>query len=375
MAHIQVVPRKRKGSRKGRSDKELVVYRVKYRDPNRVQRSRTFERKIDAERFAHSVESDIDRGDYIDPRGAKIPVEERAEKWFNSLSVKPKTKASYVSLLNSRVLPAFKNRRLGNILPSDVQEWVAGMQREGLSASRIRQAVIVLQQIMEAAVRDRLIARNPCEGAKLPKVSKDEAAHFEPDVVDLIVREIGGSYELLFRILGVLGLRYGEGVALRRRHIDLLRKRIKVEESLAEIDGRFEFGPTKSHAARTIPIPPSLIEPLRAHMEELESGPDALLFRGPKGGPLRYRYAYMKVWRAALESLGLPPVGLHILRHSAAARLISAGASPKAVQSIMGHSSAAFTLDVYGHIFESDLDALGEMLDSPGRAGELRRLR
>ncbi len=65
-----------------------------------------------------------------------------------------------------------------------------------------------------------------------------------------------------------------------------------------------------------------------------------------------------------MERAGLPPVGLHTLRHSGAARLISAGASPKAVQSIIGHRSAAFTLNVYGHIFETDLDALGEMLDA-----------
>ena len=374
MAHIQEVPRTRKGSRRGRGGKDLVVYRVRYRDPTRVERSRTFERKVDAERFANSVESDISRGDYIDPRGGQAFVEDRAEKWLQTLSVKPKTRATYESLLRSRVLPAFGRRRLVNVMPSDVQAWVAAMQQEGLSSSRIRQAAIVLQQVMDAAVRDRLIARNPCEGVKLPRIKKDEAAYFEPEVVDQIVGEIDEPYQLLFRILSVLGLRWGEAAALRRRHIDLLRKRIRVEDSLAEISGRFDFGPTKSHSVRNIPIPPSLVEPLREHLAKLEKSPEALLFRGPKGGPIRYRYAYMKLWRPALARLGLPGTGLHTLRHSAAARLISAGASPKAVQSVMGHSSAGFTLNVYGHIFESDLDALAEMLDAPSGSGKLRRL-
>jgi integrase len=71
----------------------------------------------------------------------------------------------------------------------------------------------------------------------------------------------------------------------------------------------------------------------------------------------------MDVWRPMLKKLGLPTVGMHALRHSAAARMISAGASPKAVQSIMGHRSAAFTLTVYGHLFDEDLDALAERLD------------
>jgi integrase len=350
------------------------VYRVRYRDPDRIERSRTFERKVDAERFANSIESDISRGDYIDPQGGQVVFEDRARKWLKSLSVKPKTKTSYESLLRSRVLPAFGKRRLVNILPSDVQEWVAGMQRDGLSASRIRQAAIVLQQVMDAAVRDRLIARNPCTGMKLPRIVKDEAAYFEPDAVDEIIGEIEAPYRLLFRILAVLGLRWGEAAALRRGHVDLLRKRIRVEDSLAEIDGRLEFGSTKSHAVRTIPIPPSIEKPLRDHLAELDKGADTLLFHGPKGGPIRYRYAYMKVWRPALERLGIPPVGLHVLRHSSAARLISAGASPKAVQSLMGHSSAGFTLNVYGHIFESDLDALAEMLDAQGSRSKLRRL-
>ncbi|MDQ4144310.1 MAG: tyrosine-type recombinase/integrase, partial [Actinomycetota bacterium] len=121
-----------------------------------------------------------------------------------------------------------------------------------------------------------------------------------------------------------------------------------------------------------VPIPPSLLGELKQHLgERVEKGPDSLLFRGPKGGPIRYRYAYMRVWRPTLERLGLPSTGLHTLRHSAAARLISAGASHKAVQAIMGHRSAAFTLNVYGHVFETDLDSLGELLDGPTRDDRL----
>jgi len=71
------------------------------------------------------------------------------------------------------------------------------------------------------------------------------------------------------------------------------------------------------------------------------------------------------VWAPTLKRLGLPAVGLHVLRHSAAARMIQAGASPKAVQTILGHRSAAFTLTVYGHLFDADLDDLAARLESP----------
>ncbi|MDQ3955042.1 MAG: site-specific integrase [Actinomycetota bacterium] len=364
MAHIQEVPRKTRGSRRGRGGRALVVYRVRYRDLNRVERSKTFERKVDAERFAAEITSDIGRGDYLDPRAGQVVLEKWVTKWLSTLSVKPKTRASYESLLRSRVLPAFGRRRLDNIRPSDIQGWVSAMHDEGLSASRIRQAVIVLRLVMDAAVQDRLVARNPCDRIKAPRLRQEEAAYFDPATIERILGEIDDQYQLLFRVLAVLGLRWGEAAALRRRHVDLLKRRIRVEDSLAEVSGKLIFGSTKSHAVRTVPIPPSIAAALTRHLKTVDNSPDSLLFRGPKGGPIRYRYAYMSLWRPALERLGLPAVGLHTLRHSAAARLISAGATPKAVQTLLGHRSAAFTLNVYGHVFETDLDALGELLDS-----------
>jgi integrase len=74
-----------------------------------------------------------------------------------------------------------------------------------------------------------------------------------------------------------------------------------------------------------------------------------------------------RIWKPTLEQLKLPAVGIHVLRHSAAARMIQSGASPKAVQSVVGHASAAFTLTVYGHMFDEDLDTLANALDSSSR--------
>lgn len=143
-----------------------------------------------------------------------------------------------------------------------------------------------------------------------------------------------------------------------------MRRRLLVEDSLAEVSGRFVFGPTKTHAVRSVPLPPNLAATLQRHLDE-HVGPDAdaLLFTGPKGGPLCYRYFYMDLWRSVLDDLGLPAVGLHALRHSAAARMIAAGAAPKAIQKVLGHRSVAFTLTVYGHMFDADLDDLAARLD------------
>lgn len=151
---------------------------------------------------------------------------------------------------------------------------------------------------------------------------------------------------------------------MRRRSVNLLTKRLTVEESLAEVSGRLVFEPTKSHAMRKLPLPPSLAAAFERHLEvRVGAGPDALLFTSPRRQPLRYGNFMRTVWKPALIGLGLPDVGIHVLRHSAAAALIRIGASPTAVQRILGHRSAAFTLTVHGHIFDADLDLVAENLD------------
>jgi integrase len=114
-----------------------------------------------------------------------------------------------------------------------------------------------------------------------------------------------------------------------------------------------EYGHTKSYAVRQLPLSPALLARLETHLAGVAPEPDAALFVSPGGGPLRHSNFYSRLWRPTLRRLGLPEVGLHVLRHSAAARMIGAGASPKAVQAVLGHRSAAFTLTVYGHLFDA----------------------
>jgi integrase len=238
------------------------------------------------------------------------------------------------------------------------------MQEEGLSASRIRQAVVVLRQTLDAAIQDGRVGRNATTSVKLPKLQRVEAPYLEPVQVDRIAEALGGSNRLLVRVLGTLGLRFGEAAGLQRRHVDLLRRRLHVEQSLSEVAGVLKTTSTKTHAVRQVPLPLSLTRELEQHLEShVGTAASAWLFPGPRGGALRHSAFYGRVWRPTLKQLGLPVAGIHVLRHSAAARMISAGASAKAVQTVLGHRSAAFTLTVYGHMFDSDLDDLAERLD------------
>lgn len=344
-------------------------WQARYRDPSGREHTRDFARKVDAERFLVTSEGAKLRGDWVDPSGGRTPLADWSETWLDVVrpTLKPKTLAGYGSLMRSRILPTFGAMPLAAIRLSDVQTWVGGMQEDGLSASRIRQAHGALSSMLDAAVRESLIARNVARGARLPKLERREAAFLDTTTVDAMVIAAPDDYRAFIAIQGVLGLRFGEAAALRRRSVNLLRRRIRVEESLAEIGGELIFGPTKTHAARSVPIPPSLAALLAKHMENVPGEPAALLFTSSRGLPLRYSRFRPTVWLPLLAQLDLPHVGMHALRHSAAARMIGAGWSAKAVQQTLGHATAGFTLTVYGHLFEDDLDALANALDGSPR--------
>lgn len=141
---------------------------------------------------------------------------------------------------------------------------------------------------------------------------------------------------------------------------------------MSEVGGKLHIGSPKNHATRSVPLPRSLATALEAHLDRgVAADLDAFVFTGPLGGPLRHSAFYSRVWRPTLKKLGVPHVGLHALRHSAAARMIAAGATPKEIQTVLGHGSAAFSLTVYGHLFEADLDSLADRID--GTFGELPR--
>jgi hypothetical protein len=183
-------------------------------------RQRRLKLSIDAQDIRRSSQASKDRGDYIDPRAGKATVARWADKWFGAVhpTLKPKTAASYESLLRSRVLLSLGHRRISKLKPSDVQDWIGKLQADRLSASRIRQAHVVLRQVLDVAVRDGAVARNAALGVKLPKLERREAAFFEPGIVEQIAAEMPVPYDLLTRLLGVSGLRWAEGWPAPAKH-------------------------------------------------------------------------------------------------------------------------------------------------------------
>lgn len=191
-------------------------WRARYRGPDGKERSRTFDRKVDAERFLVSVESDKLRGAWVDPRHGALLLQEWSARWLGTLvHVKPKTLAGYESLLRTCVLPMFGSVPLARIEQPAVAAWVAEMRGRGLSASRTRQAYRVLSGMLDSAVQGGYLAKSPCSGIKLPRMARPPsvglAARVDTSVTKPGEGQIGGQQRQFHRLIVRLVVRQAGG--------------------------------------------------------------------------------------------------------------------------------------------------------------------
>jgi integrase len=246
-----------------------------------------------------------------------------------------------------------------------VEEWVADLQASGLGPSAIRQARQVLNSMLTLAVDAGYLPSNPVDGTSTPRLPEPEMLFLDADQVDGLADTIREPYGALVYVLAYGGLRWGEAAALRRKRCDLVRCRIEVAESLADVEGQLYFGATKNHRSRMVAVPRFLRDRLATHLaRHVADDPEALVFTSPNGAPLRNSNFRRQVWYQAVEETGLPEdLRIHDLRHTCASLLAAAGANPKAVQVHLGHSSITVTMDRYKHLFPSDVDDLVRRLD------------
>ena len=350
------------------------AWRARYRAPDGRERSKSFRRKVDAEVWLRDQQIAADRGSWVNPRAGTATYADWASVWLAGLhNLKPKTKAGYENLLGSRILPTFGQVELRNISPASVRDWISLMAEEGLSASRIRQARQVLRASLDQAVLDRIIGFNATDGAKVPREQPREARFLTAEQVEVLAGTAAdhqNGANTLVTLLAYTGLRWGEAVALRRSRLDILRRTIHIAESATEVGGRLVFGTPKTHRDRTVVVPRFIADELALHLAKRSGGDgDDLVFIAPRGGPLRVGTFRRNCWLPAVTSEDAAAAGVpadltpHDLRHTAASLMISAGASVKAVQKALGHSSATITLDRYSHLYREDLDALADALD------------
>jgi integrase len=255
---------------------------------------------------------DKDRGLFIDPAMARTPLAEVAAAWLGSNPAKRDGSWQRDEIaIRRHIVPVLGDRPIGSLTPADVQALVN--RWSAVRAPRtVRRDYGVLQSIVNYAVRLDMVGRSPCRGINLPR-AKPVRGHVV-DAADLarLAKALGGVGELgpMVYLGAVEGLRWGEVAGLRVGQVDVAARTVAVVETIVRgRKGAVGVGEPKSDAGRrTLPIPAVLADMLSDHMAAVGLTPldrEALLFRSPGGGPLRYTNWLRRSWYPATIASGL----------------------------------------------------------------------
>lgn len=308
----------------------------------------------------------VGRGAYVEPSKMTVAdfVRARVDQWEAAGHITARTSQRYRQLIENQIVPHLGKKLVQKLSRLDVEAWHAALRTGGLAARTVGHAHRVLGKALHDAEDDNLIARNVCKLRKPPKVAETEMVIVRdvPGLVD----KLRGSRLYTPAILALLtGMRLGEILAVRERHVDLDRAVIEVREALEETKAhgiRFKAAKTKA-GRRHVTLPDMAVDALRAHRTQLleirmklgvgKLTDDALFFANLEGKPLRPS-AVSSDWGRLAEHIGMPEVTFHALRHTHASQLIAQGVDIVTISKRLGHAKPSVTLAVYAHMFTSD---------------------
>lgn len=310
----------------------------------------------------------------------KMTVGQFLREWLekHESNVRPTSFKGYREIVDLHLVPAMGAIPLRELTPLHVQgyftsklqgkkdangKWVA----KPLAQATVRKHRAILREALGHAVEWGLLARNVCTLARLSKKrQRKETLVWDEEQVQLFLGEAKRSspYYPLYLMAVSTALREGELLGLRWPDVDLTTGTATIRQTLYRLSGQILFGEPKSEKSRrTVALLPILVEVLRtlkAEQDRLrrefgsayhdlgEHGP--LVFCQPDGKPLHAANIARRDMRRVIKKAGVPRIRFHDLRHTTATHLLEQGENPKAVSELLGHSSVAFTMDVYGHV-------------------------
>lgn len=367
---------------------------AKYLAPDGRERSRTFERKVDAERFLATVEADKLRGTYVDPDAGRDRFKTYAEHWLSVQVIRGNTTDLYRSRLDNHVLPVLGDRPLAAIKRSNVQGFVKDLEQKGLAASTIEGVYGMVATIFRSAVEDEKLPRTPCRNIALPERFDKLVVPLPLEKVLALTGHVRERYRAAIIVAYTTGLRQGEVFGLQVDRVDFLRRQVRIEPDrgqLVKLKTGARIGPPKTKAsARVVPLPDIATAALAEHMRcfaPVDSHFDGckpgrcvdgctygVIFTNNVGKPLSRSVFNPHVWQKAVAKVGLPSgTGFHELRHFYASVLIAGGESVKVVQKRLGHKDATETLNTYTHLWPESEERTRKVVDEALRPADEQR--
>ncbi|MGW8358742.1 tyrosine-type recombinase/integrase [Streptomyces wedmorensis] len=353
-------------------------FQARYQGPDGMTRSapETFASQTDADRWLVRKEAEIIDGKWKNPDD-KVLFGVYADAWFKERDYAATTRERNGSALRLHILPTFADVVLNEITTPQIRRWRAGLLESGVGEPTVAKAYQILRAIMNTAVDDELIQRNPCriKGAGAAKTA--ERPFLDVAEVFQLADAVPAHFRVFILLAAFTGLRFGELAALQRHDIDLDRRTVAVRRSLAETrtDGILVKTPKSAAGVRTVAFPASLAESLATHLAVYtEPGRTGLVFTGARGGQLR-RNNFRRLWLRALKDTGLRDVHFHDLRHTGNTLAATGGATTRELMQRMGHSSVRAAL-IYQRLVNGRDHAIAAHVDEqirkvrPGESGD-----
>lgn len=377
-----------------------VKWQGYYTDPADSQRLiyKTFRRKDDAADWVADELAALRTGTHVRPSDKETPFYAVADEWRETWSdLGPKTKGGYESILRAHVLPEFGGRRVGDITPKLVQDYVNRLARGGKAPNTVKRIFTVLRAVMRIAAERRYVVTNPCDAVRLPRKrakgqARERMLFLTPEEVRALADAMPRPADALaVYVAAYCGLRAGELWGLRRGDVDPLRGTLTVTFALKEIYSTalaeagadpgelgHVLGEPKSDAAhRTITMPRFVADLMKQHLAVPSpggNGPEDFVFTVDSGAPVSHSNFYARTFRPAVvgnRKKGIRPalpaakhaLRWHDLRHTCASLSLAISPNLHVVKERLGHEDIRTTINIYGHLLPSVDEALADGLD------------
>lgn len=354
--------------------KTYTYYEARYTegfDPGtgkQIQRSISGKTQKEVAQKLKAALAALDSGTYIAP--CKMTVGEWVDIWADQYlgGVKESTVAAYNATIRTHIKPGIGAIRLDSLDTHLVQSFYNGLreptkERDAVSPKTVKNVHGVLHKALQQAVANGYIRFNPTNSCILPRVEKKELQPLDEAETKLFLDAVKGHpLELLYTITLFTGMREGEALGLTWDRVDFMRGTILISKQLQKekkAGGQFRLVSLKNDKPRRIKPAPWVMQLLRdrklqqyEHKEKAGaawSNPMNLVFTNELGGNL-IPQTVVRHFKEIVTSIGRPDARFHDLRHSYAVASLRSGDDIKTVQGNLGHATAAFTLDVYGHV-------------------------
>ncbi len=337
-----------------RGDRYVVVFK----DPSGRQRKRFARTLAEARRLKSELAADVQRGEYREQ--SKVTFADHWRSWLaayagrTSRGFRERTRQDYGRALEEYAVPFFGRMRLAEIEPQHIKAWLRIVADRGLSAGTIRNVLAPVRAMLADAAEDGLIRANPAVGVRVPVTAKpldDRRRELTEHEVETLLQHVPVEHRLLVQVVAETGARISEALAWTWADFDGRRLHVRRRLSRGEI-----AEPKSKYGVRAIPLRKTTAQALWRHRKTtIWSADENPVFASEKGTPLDASNLYHRMLRPARDAAGISHGGWHRLRHTAATRLIEAGARPDQAQRWLGHHDLAFTMRTYVHPAEDDL--------------------